>query len=143
MAKIFSLITRLGDKSGSFGAVIAAMGCSFCFPAMASLGAAIGLGFLAQWEGLLLTRVLPAAAILTLVVNILGYFHHRQWYRTLPGTVGPVVILLVLNFWFAAYWRTEAIYAALGFMVTVSVWDIFRPANRHCDVVENIDAETE
>ncbi len=143
MANILSLITRLGDKSGSFGAVIAAMGCSFCFPALASLGAAIGLGFLAKWEGFLLTKVLPAAAVLTLAVNVFGYFFHRQWYRSLLGVIGPAAILLILNFWFAAYWRTDAIYAALGLMVAVSIWDIVWPANRHCEVVEGFDSETE
>jgi len=130
---VFSFLTRLGDKSGSLGVVIAAMGCSFCFPAIASLGAAIGLGFLAQWEGFLLTRVLPAAAVLTLSVNLLGYFYHRQWYRSLLGIIGPAAILLVLNFWFAANWRTGAIYAALGLMVAVSIWDIFWPANKRCE----------
>jgi len=132
MTKVFNLFTRLGDKACSLGAITAAMGCSFCFPAIASLGAAIGLGFLAQWEGFLLTKILPAAAILTLLVNLLGYLHHRQWYRSLLGVIGPITILLVLNFWFMTSWRTDVIYAALGLMVVVSIWDIFWPANRHC-----------
>ena len=143
MVNMLPIVTRLGDKSGSLGAVIAAMGCSFCFPAIASLGAAIGLGFLAQWEGFLLTKVLPGAAILTLLVNVLGYFYHRQWYRSAAGAIGPVAILLILNFWFATYWRADAIYAALGLMIAVSIWDIFWPANRHCDVSENAELETE
>lgn len=143
MVNMLPIVTRLGDKSGSLGAVIAAMGCSFCFPAIASLGAAIGLGFLAQWEGFLLTKVLPGAAILALLVNILGYLYHRQWYRSVAGVSGPVVILLILNFWFATYWRSDAIYAALGLMIAVSVWDIFWPANRHCDVAEYVEPETE
>ena len=134
MVDMLSSLTRLGDKSGSCGAVIAAMGCSFCFPAIASLGAAIGLGFLAQWEGFLLTKVLPGAAILTLLANVLGYFYHRQWHRTLLGVTGPISILLILNFWFATYWRADAIYVALGLMVAVSIWDVFWPANRHCVV---------
>ena len=113
MVTILSWVTRLGDKSGSFGAVIAAMGCSFCFPVIASLGATIGLGLLAQWEGFLLTKVMAGAAFLTLLVNLPGYFHHRQWYRTVLGLIGPIIILLVLNFWFATYWRADAIYAAL------------------------------
>lgn len=141
MTSILSLVTRLGDKSGSLSAVVAAMGCSFCFPAIASLGAAIGLGFLAQWEGFLLTKVLPGAAILTLIVNALGYFYHHQWYRSVLGVLGPIAILLILNFWFATYWRTDAIYAALGLMITVSVWDIFWPANRHCDIDQSIESE--
>ena len=132
MPGLFSDVTRLGDKTGSIGAVVAAMGCSFCFPAIASLGAAIGLGFLAQWEGFLLTSVLPGAAILTLAVNVAAYFHHRQWYRSLLGAIGPAAILLILNFWFTTYWRSDAIYTALGLMVVVSIWDIFWPANRDC-----------
>ena len=143
MASILSYVTRLGDKSGSFGAVIAAMGCSFCFPAIASLGAAIGLGFLAQWEGFSLTKVMPGAAILTLLVNVLGYFYHRQWHRSILGVIGPITILLILNFWFATYWRTDAIYAALGLMVAVSIWDIFWPANRHCVTESDAKHETE
>lgn len=143
MASILSYVTRLGDKSGSLGAVIAAMGCSFCLPAIASPGAAIGLGFLAQWEGFLLTKVLPGAAILTLLVNLLGYFHHRQWYRSCLAVIGPVTILLILNFWFATYWRTDAIYAALGLMLAVSIWDIFWPANRRCVTDNNAKHETE
>ena len=141
MANILSLVTRLGDKSGSLGAVVAAMGCSFCFPAIASLGAAIGLGFLAQWEGFLLTKVLPGAAILTLLVNVLGYLYHRQWYRSVLGVSGRIAILLILNFWFATYWRTDAIYVALGLMVAVSIWDIYWPANRRCSVAQNIEPQ--
>ena len=35
------------------------MGCAMCFPAIASLGAAIGMGFLSQWEGLFINTLLP------------------------------------------------------------------------------------
>ncbi|OIQ88999.1 mercuric resistance protein MerC [mine drainage metagenome] len=41
-----TLITRVADKAGAAGAIVSAMGCALCFPALASLGAAIGLGFL-------------------------------------------------------------------------------------------------
>jgi len=46
-------ITRIGDKATALGAVMSAMGCAMCFPAIASLGAALGLGFLSRWEGAL------------------------------------------------------------------------------------------
>ena len=132
MGRMLNRVTRIGDKSGSLGAVVAAMGCPFCFPALASLGAALGLGFLAQWEGFLLTRVLPAAAWLTLVVNALGYLQHRQWQRAALGMTAPAAILVILEFYFATPWRASAIYAALGLMLAVSIWDIFWPANRRC-----------
>ncbi|PMU23868.1 mercury transporter MerC, partial [Pseudomonas sp. GP01-A8] len=43
-------LTRTADKAGVIGAIVTAMGCAACFPALASLGAAIGLGFLSQYE---------------------------------------------------------------------------------------------
>jgi hypothetical protein len=39
-------VTRALDKTSSLGALIAAMSCAGCFPALASLGTAIGLEFL-------------------------------------------------------------------------------------------------
>ncbi|CAB3774406.1 MerC family mercury resistance protein [Paraburkholderia humisilvae] len=48
-----SFVTRLADKAGLLGSIVSAMGCASCFPAIASLGATIGLGFLSQYEGLL------------------------------------------------------------------------------------------
>jgi len=30
-----SLITRIADKTGTFGSMVAAMGCAACFPALA------------------------------------------------------------------------------------------------------------
>jgi len=52
------IVTRVADKAGALGSVVSAMGCGVCFPAIASLGAAIGLGFLSEYEGLLLTKLL-------------------------------------------------------------------------------------
>ena len=53
-----------------------------CFPAIASLGAAIGMGFLSQWEGVFINTLLPLFAVLALAMNILGWFSHRQWHRS-------------------------------------------------------------
>ena len=76
------LVTRIGDKAGSIGALVSAMGCAMCFPAIASLGAAIGMGFLSQWEGVFINTLLPLFAVLALAMNILGWFSHRQWHRS-------------------------------------------------------------
>ncbi|WP_456297768.1 hypothetical protein [Candidimonas nitroreducens] len=48
------------------------MGCAACFPALASLGAAIGLGILSRWERLFVTILIPAFAALALLANALG-----------------------------------------------------------------------
>ncbi|GLZ89353.1 hypothetical protein Pres01_54040 [Metapseudomonas resinovorans] len=57
MANPFNSVTRIADKTGSLGVLVSAMGCALCFPALASLGAAIGLGFLSQWDGLFITTL--------------------------------------------------------------------------------------
>jgi len=44
------VFTRLTDKTGSLDAIVSAMGCGMCFPAIASIGSTLGLGFLAGYE---------------------------------------------------------------------------------------------
>tara|TARA_R110000850_G_scaffold16864_3_gene52232 strand:- start:16401 stop:16808 length:408 start_codon:yes stop_codon:yes gene_type:complete len=134
MTRIVQWITRIGDKTGSLGAVISAMGCAACFPAIASLGAALGLGFLSQWEGLFINTLLPAFAWLALVLNGLAWFSHRQWHRCLLGIAGPILLLMSLYPWFKYGWSSMVTYSALALMVAVSLWDIFSPASRRCEI---------
>jgi mercuric ion transport protein len=47
------LMTPISDKTGALGSVVSAMSCEACFPAHSSFGAAIGLGFLHEYEVLL------------------------------------------------------------------------------------------
>jgi len=100
MGTLIAVIGRIGDKAGSLGALVSAMGCAMCFPAIASLGTAAGLGFLSQWEGLFINTLLPLFASLALAVNALGWLAHRQWHRSLLGMLGPAVLLLSLYPWF-------------------------------------------
>lgn len=104
-----NMLLRIADKAGSLGAVVATMGCAMCFPAIAGLGAAIGLGFLARWEWLFVNTLLPLFAWVVLIANVLAWFNHRQ--------------LLSLYPWFRYGWSTYVTYA-------VSLWDLFWPANR-------------
>lgn len=129
---IIRRLTRIGDKTGSLGAVVSAMGCAMCFPAIASLGAAIGLGFLARWEWTFINTLLPLFAWLVLALGALGWLSHRQWQRSLLGMAGPTLLLLSLYPWFKYGWSAYVTYSALGLMVAVSLWDILWPANRHC-----------
>lgn len=127
-----TLLGRIGDKVSSLGALLSALGCAMCFPAIASLGAAVGLGFLSQWEGLFVNTLLPAFAWLALIINTLGWLSHRQWHRSLLGMIGPVLLLLSLYPWFKYGWSSYVTYAALGLMVAVSIWDLLSPAHRRC-----------
>ena len=125
-------IMRLADKTGSLGALVSAMGCAMCFPAIASSGASIGLGFLSRWEGLFVNTLLPAFAWLALVINALGWFSHRQWHRSALGMLGPTILLLSLYPWFQYGWSSYATYTGIGLMLALSVWDLVSPANRRC-----------
>lgn len=130
---ILAYLTRIGDKLSAVGAVVSAMGCAMCFPAIASLGGALGLSFLGQWEWDLIELYLPAFAWIALVLSALGYISHRQIGRSLLGMVGPVLLLLSLYPMFKYAWSTYVTYSALVIMVASSVFDLFYPANKRCD----------
>lgn len=122
-----ALPTSAANKTGALGSIVSAMGCGLCFPAIASFGAAIGLGFLSQYESLLLLVVMPLFATVALVANGLGWRSHRQWHRAVLGMVGPIVVLIAL------FTGVEMVlYAGLAAMVGMSIWDFVSPASRHC-----------
>lgn len=128
-----SFVTRLADKAGSMGSVVAAIGCAMCFPALASIGAAVGLGFLSQWEGLFINTLLPLFAGVALLANALGWISHRQWHRSVLGMLGPAVVLATLYPLWRYEWSTALFYVGLGLMVVVSAWDLISPARRRCE----------
>ena len=132
MQSLMHFLTRLGDKTGALGALVSAMGCAMCFPALASIAAVLGLGFLAQWEGLFVNTLLPLFAWVALGANLLGWFSHRQWHRSLAGIIGPAVVLLSLYPWFQYGWSSWTLYGGLGVMLVVATWDLVSPAHRRC-----------
>lgn len=122
-------IARVANKAGALGGIVAAMGCASCFPAIASLGAAIGLGFLSQYEGLFISILLPVFAGIALLANATAWLNHRQWRRTALGVIGPLLVLAAV--YLTVGWRSEALlYVGLAFMVGVSIWDFVSPAKR-------------
>lgn len=126
------LLTRITDKAGVLGSVVSAMGCATCFPALASLGSAIGLGFLQEYEGLFISKLLPLFASFAVLTNALGWLRHRQWHRSLLGMVGPAIVFAG-TFWFLGnWWTAELVYAGLALMIGVSIWDLISPANHRC-----------
>jgi len=128
-----SFVTRAADKAGLLGSIASAMGCASCFPAIASLGAAIGLGFLSQYEGLFIRILLPTFAGVALFANAIGWLNHRQWRRTALGLIGPVLVLAAV-FVMRAYGERSGwlLYPGLAVMMAVSIWDLFSPAQRVC-----------
>jgi len=131
-----SLLTRIADKTGVVGSIVSTMGCAACFPALASIGAAIGLGFLTRWEGVFVHLLIPIFALIALLANLAGWFSHHQWYRTLLGSIGPLMVLIGV-FGLTHHFLVKDIargvfYIGLVVMLGVAIWDLVSPANRRC-----------
>jgi len=125
-------LTSLLEPGGALGTIVAAMGCASCFPAIASLGASLGLGFLGQYEGIFINTLLPVFASIALAANIFSFFSHRIWYRLLAGVAGPSMVLATLYLFWTDNWSTYMFYAGLAVMLAVSIWDIVSPPRKVC-----------
>ena len=125
-------ISSLSDKTGSVGTIVSAMGCASCFPAIGSIASAVGLGFLAQFEGLFINTLLPIFAVIALIANLIGGISHRQWLRLFMGIAGPLMVLATLYIFWSANWSTYMFYAGLLIMLGVSIWDFLSPPRRTC-----------
>jgi mercuric ion transport protein len=125
-------ISRLSDKTGSLGAIVSAMGCGMCFPAIASFGSTVGLGFLANYEGLFINTLLPLFALIALLANLYTGVRQRRWLRLGLGMAGPLMVLATLYLFWSASWSTDMFYAGLGLMLAVSLWDLVSPVRRQC-----------
>jgi len=122
-----ALISRLIEKGGVLGTILAAMGCASCFPALGSLGAALGLGFLAEFEGVFINTLLPIFVAIALAANLVSFFSHKVWYRSLLGITGPTMVLLTMYPLWSYNWSTYLLYTGIVIMLVVALWDIFSP----------------
>lgn len=101
------------------------------FPALASLGAAIGLDFLQKYEGLFISKLLPLFAVVALLANALGWLSYRHWHRSsLLGMIGPAIVFAGAVWLLGNWWTANLVYVGLAFMVGGSIWDFVSPANR-------------
>lgn len=128
----FNVITSVFDKTGVLGTLTAAMGCASCFPALGSLASGLGIGFLAQYEGIFINTLLPLFAAIGLIANIFAFFSHKIWYRGLAAITGPIMVLLTLYPLWSYDWSTYLLYAGITLMLAVSLWDIFSPPHKLC-----------
>lgn len=120
--------TRVAGSTGTIGAIIAAMSCAACFPALASLASALGLGFLSQFEGVSIRYILPLFAFIGLAANFLGGSRRRGGLRFVLGIVGPLAVLaaalLMATYGMATEWL---LYPGLVLMIVVAISDLTAP----------------
>ena len=116
--------TRVAGSTGTIGSIIAAMSCTACFPALASLASALGLGFLGQFEGISIHYILPLFALIGLAANVIGG-RRRGWARMVLGIIGPLLVLaaalLMATYGMATEWL---LYPGLVLMIVVAIWDL-------------------
>ena len=124
--------SHLFDKTSALGTLITAMGCASCFPALGSLAAALGVGFLAQFEGIFINTLLPVFAAIALTATIFSFISRKVWYRPLAGITGPSMVLVTLYPLWTYEWSTNLLYAGIALMMLVSIWDILSPAKSLC-----------
>lgn len=132
-------ITSLFDKTGAIGVLVATMGCASCFPAIGALGASVGLGFLAHYEGVFINTLLPIFAWIGLVANVYSFISHRLIHRLLAGIAGPIMVLLTMGPLWTYDWSTYLLYGGIVLMLAVSIWDIVSPPNKNgssCEIPE-------
>ena len=128
------IFSTLLEKLGSLGAIISAMGCAACFPALGALGASVGLGFLSSYEGVLINKLLPAFAVIALSANLWGWTRHRVHYRGLLSVIGPIAVILTLYPLWKYGWSTYLFYSGLVLMFVVSIIDVIKPAPSQCTI---------
>jgi mercuric ion transport protein len=122
------------EKLGATGTLFSAMGCASCFPLLGSIGAGLGLGFLAQFEGLFINTLLPVFAIIALVAALVTWWSHQQHLRGILTCIGPLMVLATLYLFWVDSWSTYLFYAGLMLMFAVAIWDLISPAVKRCRV---------
>lgn len=125
-------LSVLTEKLGALGAIVSAMGCASCFPVLGSLGAAFGMGFLAQFEGLFINTLLPLFAVIALAAASFAWYGHKQHMRGVLATAGPIMVLATLYLFWTDSWSTYMFYVALLLMFVVAVWDLLSLPYRTC-----------
>ena len=105
------------DKFGSVGAVVAALACPICFPKLALIGAALGLGVFAPYEQYI-ALVIQGLFVLALFGQFVAFRKHgNKWVLSL-AILATVVMFL-------AYYIVPSsilLQLSLAGLVAASVW---------------------
>lgn len=113
------------EKMGSVGALLAAGACPVCFPMLAVVGSALGLGVLRPYEGKVFF-VFQFLVLLALAGNVISFFTHRNVLALVVGIAGPVLIFFALYIHFSP----AVLYAGLFGLIAASTLNAL--AKRRC-----------
>mgnify|MGYP005849081151 CR=1 FL=1 len=127
-----NVMRQESERFGSLGAIVSAVICASCFPVLVSLGATLGLGFLAQFEGVFINTLLPVFAGITFASAFISWVSHKQHFRGVLSITGPLMVFATLYMFWANEWSTYMFYIALALMFAVSVFDLVLPPVKSC-----------
>jgi hypothetical protein len=108
------------ERAGTLGAVVAAAACPVCFPKFALLGAALGFGAFAPFEGVLVVVVLALAAA-AWAGHVATYRRHRK--RALLASATGATALLYVGYFGAG--SPLLMQVSLVALAGASVWLAF------------------
>ena len=118
-------LTRWTEKFGTAGAVVVALACPVCFPKLALVGTAIGLGIFAPYEKYVALGV-QALFVVAFVGQVLSYRTHRN--KWLLGFSGLVTVLLFVGYYVVP--SSILLQVSLAGLVIASIWQVV--AVRRC-----------
>ena len=110
-------LEKFGEKFGTAGAVLAAAACPVCFPKIALVGAAVGFGALAPFEGYTVI-VVQVLFVLALAGHLLAFPRHRN--RWLLALAVAATLLLFISYY--ALSSSVLLQISLAGLVGASVW---------------------
>jgi mercuric ion transport protein len=113
-------------KVGTGGALLAAILCPVCFPKLALIGALLGLGVLAPYEGWFAVAA-QVFLIIALVGHAMAYRRHRN--RWIVALAAAGVALVLGSLWF--FYAEAVVYLGLTAVLAATVWSAL--ALRRCD----------
>lgn len=105
------------ESFGTTGAIIAALACPVCFPKLALIGAALGLGVFAPYEGYIAVAV-QILFVLALIGQAVAYRkHHNEWL--LGASIVTTALLFVGYYVFPS---SILLQISLAGLLAVSIW---------------------
>src|SRR5262245_46799870 len=105
------------EKIGPIGAVIGALACPICFPKIAVIGSAIGLGVLAPFE-LYVLKGVQALFLIALIGQVIAFRQHGN--RWLLGLSLLTTVLLFSGYY--VFPSSLLLQLSLSGLVISSIW---------------------
>lgn len=119
--------TRVAGGASAFSVVAAGLSCPACFPAMAGLATALGIG--SGWAPMVgIDKAIPYFFVLSMLIYSYEVYKHGSWSRYVLMMSGPVVALSAFTF----IQSIPLFNVAIGYTVLTAIYNIWKPKHKVC-----------